>query len=64
MKRTNKKLKELFDESTIVNIVKAQMIKWPGHVVRMSDGRTPKNLWKSDFGGVRRESKTENQMEQ
>ena len=43
-RRSNHELRDLFDEPSIVALVKAQRLKLLGHVYRMSDQRTPKRI--------------------
>ena len=43
-RRSNQELRDLFDEPSIVAVVKAQRLRWLGHVYRMSDQRTPKKM--------------------
>ena len=46
--KTNEELNKLIKHKNIVNYIKAQRLRWFGHVQRMSDTRTVKNIfnWK------------------
>ena len=42
--KTNEELDKLIKRKNIVNYIKAQRLSWFGHVQRMSDTRTVKNI--------------------
>jgi hypothetical protein len=43
---TNEELDKLIKHKNVVNYIKAQRISWFGHVQRMPDTRTVKNIFK------------------
>lgn len=47
--RTNRELADLYGEPSIVGVIKAQRLRWLGHVSRLSESRTVKRVFK---GGV------------
>lgn len=53
-RRSNYELQELYKEPNIVGIVKAQRLRWLGHIVRMPEERVPKRILKSEIGGRKR----------
>jgi hypothetical protein len=50
--KTNEELDKLMKRKNIFNFIKAQRLSWFGHVKRMSDTRTFKNIfnWKRSQG--------------
>ena len=52
--RKNRKLRDVYGEADIVAAVKAQKLRWLGHVVRMRSDRDPKMATERKPGGVRR----------
>ncbi|KAJ8950564.1 hypothetical protein NQ318_015697 [Aromia moschata] len=53
-RRTNREIYDLFKEPNIIGIVRAQRIRWIGHVVRMKDHRIPKMVLIHEIGGGKR----------
>ncbi|GFX33499.1 uncharacterized protein TNCV_1006601 [Trichonephila clavipes] len=45
LRRSNFELYQSYKESDIVNFIKIRRIKWAGHVVRMDEDRTTKNVF-------------------
>lgn len=52
--RTNKEIEELYKEPNISNVIKAQRLRWLGHVQRMPNFRLPKIILNSSIGGRKR----------
>jgi hypothetical protein len=52
-KRYNRELYEIFNDSNIVNYVKAKRLVWAGHLVRMNDNRTLKKIFNTKPDGAR-----------
>ena len=52
--RKNNDLRDLYGEANIVAAVKAQRLRWLGHVVRMINDRGPKMALERKLEGVRR----------
>jgi hypothetical protein len=44
---------ELFNDSNIVNYIKAKRLAWTGHLIRMSNERTLKNIFNTKPEGTR-----------
>ncbi|KAJ8958057.1 hypothetical protein NQ318_002069 [Aromia moschata] len=53
-RRTNREIYDLFKEPNIIGIVRAQRMRWIGHVVRMKDHRIPKMVLIHEIGGGKR----------
>lgn len=53
-RRTNLEVRELYQEPDIIGVVKAQRIRWLGHVSRMEEERVPNKALKTELGGARR----------
>ncbi|KAJ8954674.1 hypothetical protein NQ318_011365 [Aromia moschata] len=53
-RRTNREIYDLFKEPNIIGIVRAQIMRWIGHVVRMKDHRIPKMVLIHEIGGGKR----------
>jgi hypothetical protein len=51
-KRYNHELYELFNDSNIVNHIKAKRLAWAGHLTRMSNKRTLKNIFNTTPDGT------------
>ncbi|KAK4874304.1 hypothetical protein RN001_013664 [Aquatica leii] len=43
----NDRVREELDEEPIINVIKRQQLKWFGHLVRMDEGRSPKEVWQA-----------------
>ena len=54
--RTNRELKDIFGSETIIGTIKADRLRWAGHVARMTDDRTAKKAL--DRWSGRRPTKT------
>jgi hypothetical protein len=52
-KRYNHELYELFNDSNIVNDIKAKRLAWAGHLIRMSNERTLKKIFHTKPEGTR-----------
>lgn len=52
-RRSNKELKELFDQPDIIGTVKGSRLRWIGHLERMKNERVPKKIIESGIGGKR-----------
>ncbi|PSN42061.1 hypothetical protein C0J52_15581 [Blattella germanica] len=52
--RTNTELQELFGQPDIVVKIKQERIRWVGHVQKMSETRTVKNIFIGKLDGRRR----------
>lgn len=53
-KRTNQELRELYQESKIIRVIKVQRIRRMEHVRRMQIEKTPRRVMERGFGGRRR----------
>ncbi|KAJ8946766.1 hypothetical protein NQ318_018975 [Aromia moschata] len=53
-RRTNREIYDLFKEPNIIGIVRAQRMRWIGHVVRMKNHRIPKMVLIHEVGGGKR----------
>lgn len=60
-RRTNKELQEMYSEADIIGVVKAQRIRWLGHLIRMGRERVPNKIWTADVGGRRRQGRPRSQ---
>jgi hypothetical protein len=47
-------LHETFNEPNIVNYIEVKILAWAGHLVRMNNDRTLKNIFNTKPDGVRR----------
>ena len=56
-RRTNKELEVLYGESKVIGYVKAQRLRWLGHLKRMPQSRMPKMILTSTIGGKRRKGR-------
>lgn len=54
LRRTNQELDYLYNEATIIGVVKSQRIRWLGHLVRMGEERIPNRILKMNMGGMRK----------
>jgi hypothetical protein len=52
-KRCNHELYEIFNDSNMVNYVKAKRLAWAGHLVRINDNRILKKIFNSKPDGTR-----------
>ena len=59
-RRTNKEVEELLEQEDIVRFIKAQRLRWLGHVERMSEVRTAKRLYKARMTGRRNQGRPRN----
>ncbi|GFS67599.1 uncharacterized protein TNCV_4363001 [Trichonephila clavipes] len=57
-RRSNLELFQSFKKSVIVNFIKTQRIQWAGHVVRMDEDHTTKNVFNAQPIGTRRRDRT------
>ncbi|GFX95670.1 uncharacterized protein TNCV_4885961 [Trichonephila clavipes] len=53
-RRSNFELYQSYKVSDIVNFIKLQRIKWAGHVVRMDENRTTKQVFNAQTIGTQR----------
>ncbi|KAJ8954092.1 hypothetical protein NQ318_004397 [Aromia moschata] len=53
-RRTNREIYDIFKEPNIIGIVRAQRMRWIGHVVRMKDHRIQKMVLIHEVGGGKR----------
>lgn len=51
--RTNRKLKELYVDPDLVQEIKAQRLRWAGHIQRQPESRLNRLVWKRIPGGKR-----------
>jgi hypothetical protein len=61
LRRTNQELNALYGEENIVGVVKAQRLRWLGHLVRMGEQRTPNKIYRTKVGGKRRRGRPKSQ---
>lgn len=59
-RRTNQELKELYKEPSIIGTIKAQRVRWMGHLMRMPEKRLPKKLLMCSIGGRKRRGRPRN----
>lgn len=52
--RRNEEISHFMGEDDIVRFIKAQRIRWLGHVVRMEQGRLPGSLLRGEMIGIRK----------
>lgn len=52
-RRTNTELQQLYKEAPIINVIRAQRIRWLGHVSRLPDSRIPKQVLVGGISGRR-----------
>jgi hypothetical protein len=52
--RTNKGLRELYEDLNIVADINTERVGWNGHVVRMDQGRTVKKVYENKLEQSRR----------
>jgi hypothetical protein len=53
--RTNEELENILENENIVRFIKAQRLRWLGHVLRMGEDRLPKRiLWEKIFSSRRK----------
>lgn len=57
IRRTNEDLRALYGEPSITGIIKAQRLRWLGHVERMQPTRTPKMILTQEIGGKKRKGR-------
>ncbi|XP_018563259.1 uncharacterized protein LOC108904993 [Anoplophora glabripennis] len=53
-RRTNEEIKSLYKEASIVSVIKAQILRWMGHIERMPGTRIPKMVMERTIGGKKR----------
>lgn len=53
-RRTNQELKDLFKEPCIAGVIRAQRIRWMGHVMRLPYSRATRQILQSKIGGKKR----------
>lgn len=53
-RRTNKEIEDLYNKPRITQIVRAQRLRWLGHIARMEDSRWVKRVLMSGEGGKKR----------
>ena len=56
-RRNNKEINELLEGEDIVRFIKAQRLRWLGHVMRMSQTRTPHAVYKTKMEGRRKQGR-------
>ncbi|KAJ8918173.1 hypothetical protein NQ315_014039 [Exocentrus adspersus] len=54
IRRTNEEIKNLYGEASIGSVIRAQRLRWLGHIERMNNVRIPKLLMERTIGGKRR----------
>lgn len=57
MRRTNEELNNLYNDTNITGVIRAQRLRWAGHVERMAEARVPKQLMIGTIGGKRRKGR-------
>ena len=60
MFRTNKEIDELPEQEDIVRFIKAQRLRWLGHVERMSEVHIAKRVYKARMTGRRKQGRSRN----
>ncbi|XP_018576050.1 uncharacterized protein LOC108914683 [Anoplophora glabripennis] len=56
-RRTNNEIKELYKEPDIIGVIKAQRIRWLGHITRMHSERVPARIINCKIGNTRRQGR-------
>lgn len=50
IRRTDKKIEELYGRSNIADLIKAQRLRWFRYVERMSEAKLPKSVMRREIG--------------
>ncbi|VEN37593.1 unnamed protein product [Callosobruchus maculatus] len=64
IRRSNMELKSLYEHPSITGVVKAQRLRWLGHVARMSDRRIPKKIQTCAIGMKKRRGRPKSRWRQ
>ena len=56
-RRTNNEINQILQEEDIVRFIKAQRIRWIGHIERMSENRTSRKIYKASMTGRRKQGR-------
>ena len=56
-RRTNKEIDDILQKEDIVRFVKAQRIRWIGHVERMNDNRISRRIYTASMTGRRKQGR-------
>ena len=59
-RRSDRELMELFEEPSIIAIVKRQRLRWLGHILRMSPNRVPRKIWDYELSIPRKRGRPKN----
>ena len=55
--RTNLEIDDILQKEDIVRFIKAQRLRWIGHVERMKENRVPKRIYKASMTGRRKQGR-------
>ena len=55
--RTNRELRQLFNDMDVAKRINIQRFSWLGHVVRLDDGALPRRVFDALAGGHRRKGR-------